>query len=70
MAIGMSGTHGVYSYPGTDYDCPGTVLFVGRHNALGTIHVGVEFDNAVGTMNGTVEGHAYFQCDEKFGSEL
>ena len=49
------------------YDSRGTVVFVGPHHANKTARVGIVFDTAVGRMNGTLDGHKYFECAENNG---
>jgi hypothetical protein len=49
------------------YDSPGKLVFYGAHAANGRARCGVELDDAVGRNNGTVGGHAYFQCEPKRG---
>lgn len=47
--------------------CGATLRFVGLHKENGEPRVGVELDEPVGKNNGTVGGHAYFQCADKCG---
>ena len=49
------------------YNSIGVLRFVGKHATLDDFRCGVEFDDAVGRNNGTVNGHKYFVCEEMHG---
>lgn len=49
------------------YKSKGKIVFVGDHHVNKTLRIGVIFDTAVGKMNGTLDGHKYFECEEKMG---
>ena len=49
------------------YNSIGVLRFVGKHARLNDFRCGVEFDDAIGRNNGTVNGHKYFDCEEMHG---
>ena len=49
------------------YDSFGTIVFVGPHHVNKTARIGIVFDKSVGRMNGTLDGHKYFECDDNRG---
>ena len=49
------------------YDSSGTIVFVGPHHVNKTARIGIVFDKSVGRMNGTLDGHKYFECDDNRG---
>eukprot|EP00040_Diaphanoeca_grandis_P034993 m.218919 g.218919 ORF g.218919 m.218919 type:complete len:1237 (+) comp33280_c0_seq1:267-3977(+) len=50
------------------YSGYGTVRFVGKHAEKDAVRVGVEFDEAVGKNDGSVNGHRYFgECKPDHG---
>ena len=51
----------------TGYDSDGTIVFVGEHHVNKTLRVGVVFDKPIGKMNGCLDGHKYFECEENMG---
>lgn len=51
----------------TGYDSVGTLVFVGKHKERGTLRCGVKLDQPVGRNNGTINGHKYFDAEDKHG---
>lgn len=49
------------------FDSEGVIVFVGSHHLNKTLKIGVVFDKPVGKMNGTIDGHKYFECEENMG---
>lgn len=49
------------------FESGGTIAFVGPHHSNKTLKIGVVFDKPVGRMNGTIDGHKYFDCGENMG---
>ena len=49
------------------FDSEGVIAFVGSHHLNKTLKIGVVFDKLVGKMNGTIDGHKYFECEENMG---
>lgn len=49
------------------YDCFGTLRFVGSHPVHHTPRVGIELDAKLSNMNGTLDGHQFFECPEGHG---
>ena len=49
------------------FDSEGVIVFVGPHHLNKTLKIGVVFDKLVGKMNGTIDGHKYFECEENMG---
>lgn len=49
------------------FDSKGVIVFVGSHHLNKTLKIGVVFDKPVGKMNGTIDGHKYFECEENMG---
>ena len=49
------------------FDSEGSIVFVGEHHVNKTIRVGVVFDKPIGKMNGCLDGHKYFECEENKG---
>lgn len=49
------------------FDSEGVIVFVGPHHLNKTLKIGVVFDKPVGKMNGTIDGHKYFECEENMG---
>ena len=49
------------------YACQGTLRFLGMHHDKGILRAGVELDEPIGKNNGTVGGHTYFACKERYG---
>lgn len=49
------------------YETTGVIVFVGQHHVNKTSRLGIVFDEAVGRMNGTLDGHKYFECGENMG---
>lgn len=49
------------------YNSIGILRFVGKHAKHDDFRCGVEFDDAVGRNNGTVNGHKYFECNDSHG---
>ena len=45
----------------------GVVLFIGMHAVDGKPRVGVKLDSPNGLNNGTIKGHTYFTCEDKYG---
>ena len=50
-----------------DKDLRGTVAYVGLTEFAAGKWIGVALDEAKGKNNGSVQGKAYFQCDDKHG---
>eukprot|EP00038_Savillea_parva_P028556 m.65756 g.65756 ORF g.65756 m.65756 type:complete len:684 (+) comp8314_c0_seq1:406-2457(+) len=49
------------------YNCDGTVAFVGLHRTKMTPRVGVVLDLPVGKLDGHQGGYQYFRCDPMYG---
>jgi len=49
------------------YDSIGNISFVGQHHHDNKPRVGVTLKEPIGRNNGTVRGHKYFECAEKYG---
>ena len=50
-----------------DKDLRGTVAYVGLTEFAAGKWIGVALDEAKGKNNGSVQGKAYFQCEDKHG---
>lgn len=60
----------VHMHGSDDVVGTGTLRYIGEHATdleLG-VCAGIEFDEAVGHMNGTEAGHKYFQCPDNMGA--
>ena len=48
-----------------DFDCGGTIRFVGPHHETGKERIGVQLDEPLGKSAGKFKGHEYFKCPKK-----
>ena len=45
----------------------GTIKYVGKIEEMGTVMVGIEYDEPVGNIDGAIDGKRFFICKKNYG---